>query len=174
MEVGSGIGNFKDFFPEILTIDIIPSKFINISADGKYLPLISNYFDTIVCIDTLHHITKYSYFLEDALRVLKKNGRLILLDPYNSLVSTFIRKKFHHEDISEYPLAKLVIDNARKIGFSLTFLDYLEFFAYPLSGGFSKRSLSPLKMIGLLYSIERFLSIFKYIFAFKYLAVLEK
>ena len=174
LEVGSGIGNFKDFFPDILALDIIPSEYIDICTDARCLPFMSNCFDTIVCIDTLHHIVGYTHFLKDALRTLKKKGRLILFEPYNSLVSSFLRKKFHYEDTSKYPLAQMVIENAKNIGFSLIFSDYLEFFAYPLSGGFFKKNIVPLKMIRVLYSLERTLSVFKSICAFKYMAIFEK
>jgi SAM-dependent methyltransferase len=49
-------------------------------------------------INVFHHIPEPEAFLSEAVRTLKKGGRIILIEPANTLLSSFIYKNFHHED----------------------------------------------------------------------------
>lgn len=49
-------------------------------ADALSIPYKNNYFDAVLFIDSLHHIKKIDAALKEARRVLKKNGRIIILE----------------------------------------------------------------------------------------------
>jgi hypothetical protein len=48
-------------------------------------------------IDVLHHIADSRAFFTEALRCLKVGGKVIMIEPANTLWSRFIYKNFHHE-----------------------------------------------------------------------------
>jgi SAM-dependent methyltransferase len=53
--------------------------------------------DAFLMLDVLHHIHKPRTFFKEALRCLKKGGKIIMIEPANTLWSRFIYKNFHHE-----------------------------------------------------------------------------
>jgi hypothetical protein len=48
-------------------------------------------------IDVLHHMTEPRAFFAEALRCLKVGGKIVMIEPANTLWSRFIYKNFHHE-----------------------------------------------------------------------------
>lgn len=59
-------------------------KYIKPSIDGK-LPFSNNSFDLITCFGTLHHIPNVSFVISELIRVLKKDGYLLLREPIISM-----------------------------------------------------------------------------------------
>lgn len=59
-------------------------KYIKPSIDGK-LPFSDNSFDLITCFGTLHHIPNVSFVISELIRVLKKDGYLLLREPIISM-----------------------------------------------------------------------------------------
>jgi SAM-dependent methyltransferase len=59
----------------------------------------------IVMLDVFHHLSDTARFLDEAARVLAPGGRVIMVEPYCSTVSTFFYTRFHHErtDLSADP-----------------------------------------------------------------------
>jgi SAM-dependent methyltransferase len=53
--------------------------------------------DAFFMFDVLHHITDPRAFFREALRCLKIGGRIVMIEPANTLWSRFIYKNFHHE-----------------------------------------------------------------------------
>jgi SAM-dependent methyltransferase len=47
--------------------------------------------------DTMHHIPDSEKFLQEVNRVLVDNGKLIMIEPANTLWGRFIYRHFHHE-----------------------------------------------------------------------------
>jgi len=60
LEIGSGSGNFKDFFPEVISSDFINCKWTDLSLDAHKLPFKKNSLGNIIFIDVLHHLANYS------------------------------------------------------------------------------------------------------------------
>ncbi|RLD77320.1 MAG: hypothetical protein DRJ07_14880 [Bacteroidetes bacterium] len=60
-------------------------------------------------IDTFHHIPDSEKFLSEAQRVLKKSGKIIMIEPANSWWGRFIYKNFHHEPFN--PEGNWIIPN---------------------------------------------------------------
>jgi len=48
-------------------------------------------------IDTMHHIPDSEQFLHEASRVLMNGGKIVMIEPANSMWGRFIYKNFHHE-----------------------------------------------------------------------------
>ena len=53
--------------------------------------------DVFFMINVLHHVTEPRAFFKEALRCLKTGGKIIMIEPANTLWSRFIYKNFHHE-----------------------------------------------------------------------------
>jgi len=58
-------------------------------ADICGLPFKNGFFDTVVCIDVLEHVENDSLAIAEMVRVLKKNGRLIITVPSSDYPFTF-------------------------------------------------------------------------------------
>ena len=59
-------------------------KYITPKPDGK-LKFKKNYFDLITCFGTLHHIPNVSHVFKELVRVLKKDGYLLVREPIVSM-----------------------------------------------------------------------------------------
>lgn len=63
-----------------------------IRADAQTLPIKSNLFDYIFCIDSFEHIPHQNLAAEEFYRVLKKNGKAFLSIPNYSNVAGMVKK----------------------------------------------------------------------------------
>ncbi|UCD28215.1 MAG: class I SAM-dependent methyltransferase [Planctomycetota bacterium] len=104
LEVGAGTGNFKSFWPELIVSDLIETPYVDLVADGTMLPLAAGSLSNLVVIDLLHHLHDPHKFFDEAARVLKPGGRILIIEPYITLLSYVCYFAVHHEDIcfSEY------------------------------------------------------------------------
>ncbi len=76
-------------------IDGVEFKILDLSED--ILPCIENSVDYMFALEVLEHLANYRYFLKEAQRVLKKDGKLIVSSPCNESVlakTTFVFKSF--------------------------------------------------------------------------------
>ncbi|WP_013323781.1 class I SAM-dependent methyltransferase [Gloeothece verrucosa] len=200
LELGGGTGNFQEFYPNVISTDIMPLPWIDVVADAQDLPFEEESFDNIVMFDVLHHIENVTLFFNEALRVLRPGGRVAMMEPYISLVSWPIYHFFHPEpvDFKQNPLAWVEPSQDRKPfdanqafatilfeknynSFKEKYPDFkkiyhrrLAFFAYPLSGGFENPSRLPIKLLKPVLALENALSFASNWFAFRVLVVLEK
>ncbi len=55
--------------------------FLTVCGDSCALPFITESLDAVVVIETLHHVPDYPRVIEEAFRVLKKQGKFALLEP---------------------------------------------------------------------------------------------
>ena len=99
LEIGGGGGNLKEFFPGLISSDFTFCPWLDVNLDGHYLPFRSRSLANIVVIDVLHHLAKPVIFIKEAQRVLKKNGRLLMLEPCISPISYLIYNYLHQEDV---------------------------------------------------------------------------
>ena len=202
LELGSGTGNFKQFNPRIISSDIVPCEWLDECIDAHNIPFADNSLANIVMIDVLHHLQRPLTFFEEARRVLKKDGRIILIEPFPSPISLVIYKIFHPEpfvfDVDVFSKNKgdkrskrpwdsnqaipFLFFFKHKNKFELIFKKKLEiikkqkfgFLLYPLSGGFENRQLVPDFFLPALKIIERLLNPFKDLLAFRCYVVLKK
>jgi SAM-dependent methyltransferase len=83
--------------PTIISSDIIPLPTNDIIFSALDMPFVDSSISGLFMIDTFHHLSDASLFLSEANRVLKENGKLIMIEPANSLWGRFIFSNLHHE-----------------------------------------------------------------------------
>lgn len=200
VELGAGSGNFKEYMPEVISADIDNREWLDMCFDAHSMPFKDNELANIVMIDVLHHLYNPVKFLNEAYRVLKKNGRVIMLEPFPSPFSLQIYKRFHPEPFifdvdyflkndvqdkdpwdSNQAIPYLIffknIDKFKK-GFGEKFRilekDKLSFILYPASGGFENKAMIPDLLIGTFKAVEKILYPLKSLLAFRCFVILEK
>lgn len=89
LDVGCGTQPYRQFFSqceyhglELDTPENRSSKIADSFYDGKVLPFAENSFDSLVISQVLEHIFEPDRFLDEAHRVLKPGGRLLLTVPF--------------------------------------------------------------------------------------------
>ncbi len=97
IELGSGGGFIKDLIPKAITSDVIPLPNIDMHFSALEMPFEDNSTDAFVMIDVLHHINDSEAFFTEAPRCLKVGGKIVMIEPANTLWGNFIYKNFHHE-----------------------------------------------------------------------------
>ena len=199
IELGSGIGTLALTCPRVELTDIEPTPWVSEVVDAEALPYEDGMVANLVLVDVFHHLARPVSFLDGATRALAPGGRIVVLDPYCSVLSTWAYGHFHHErtqlsvsafeDDSAIAEAPLASNQARA---TLAFFDEadeferrwpelrmvgrerLAFLAYPLSGGFTGRPLVPYRLGALLARVEPLLRPFGRLLAFRCLVVIER
>ncbi len=97
VELGSGGGFIKDLIPNCITSDVIELPNIDMYFSGLDMPFDNDSIDAFVMIDVLHHIPDSAAFFTEAVRCLKPSGKIIMIEPANTLWGGFIYRNFHHE-----------------------------------------------------------------------------
>jgi SAM-dependent methyltransferase len=196
LEIGSGPGLSKNFI-DCITSDIVKNDYIDREEDACNLSFYENSLDNIMGIDILHHLSSPDKFFQEADRVLKQNGRIILIEPYISLFSYLVRKIFHHENLDLSGSAKISPDPDQSNlalptilffkqnfsqkscfgNFRIIKLEKQDLIAYPLSGGFKNINIIPKCFIDFLMKLDLFLAKSKFLknlLSYKMIVVLEK
>jgi SAM-dependent methyltransferase len=179
--------------------DLEPTAWTEEVVDAERLPYADGSVANLVLVDVFHHLGHPAGFLDEARRALAPGGRIVILDPYCSPVSTLAYRAFHRErtdlsapafeaeeTIAADPLASnqarttLVffrqVHEFRRGWPDLRIVERrrLALLLYPLSGGFSGRRLVPSAAYRPLATLERALSPLAPLLAFRCLVVLER
>jgi SAM-dependent methyltransferase len=199
VELGCGIGMFKEFRPETVATDVMSTPWADAVVDAQQLPYEDSSVANFVLIDVLHHLPRPQQFLAEAERALRPGGRVVMVEPYCSPISTPLYRVFHFErtDFAVDPFGDQAqsdsdpFDSNQALS-TLIFWRHLEEFrarhprldvarrerfallAYPLSGGFTGRQLVPHNLFGALKVAERLLRPLAPLAAFRCLVALEK
>ena len=201
LELGSGIGAFKQVCPSCVTSDLFDNPWVDRNESAYALSFSAGSCTNIIMFDVFHHLAYPGSALDECDRVLEAGGRLIIFDQYFSLFGFFVYGLFHHEPIGFWKDIRWLKEpgqdpderyyaatgNATRVfGAFSPFRDVVEkkwriverrklsALSYLLSGGFSKPSLYPSSLLPLLRVVERLLDLFPPLFATRYLIVLEK
>jgi len=97
IELGSGGGFLKEIAPQVICTDIIDLPTNDMTFSALNMPFNDQSVAGIFMIDTMHHIPESEQFLNEAKRVLKSGGKMIMIEPANSIWGRFIYQNFHHE-----------------------------------------------------------------------------
>ncbi len=201
LELGAGIGKFKEFLPEAISTDIVAAPWLDMVADGESLPFPAASLANIAMIDVLHHLAHPGAFFAEACRVLRPGGRIVLVEPGISPVSGLFYRLLHHErvDMSADPLGAAPMRNPgdpydgnqavlsllvgrHRERFAAAFpalrmveTEWISLVAYPLSGGFRRWSLIPdCALAPTLAAEKRLERLIGRLAGFRLLAVLER
>lgn len=170
VEIGSGVGNLKSHLPQAVSTDLFPNPWLDVMCDGYELPFRSGTISHLILFDVFHHLRAPGAFLSEAKRVLAREGRLILFEPYISCCSYPAYEFIHHEPVAwrrpinfaeallrprDYYAAQ---GNATRLffrrekpdwpsGWTVFHASVLGGLSYLLSGGFSKPALYPARCL---------------------------
>ncbi len=100
VEIGAGPGFFKDCFPELIATDVISGPDLDVVCGANPLPFQSGSLGGVVMLDVLHHLPEPLEFLNEAGRVLRPGGRLVMIEPWITCPSYLLYRYFHDEDCS--------------------------------------------------------------------------
>jgi SAM-dependent methyltransferase len=187
LEVGAGPGFFAEYVarerPDLrwISSDLGAVPWNDLAADALCLPFGAAAFDAVLGLDVLHHLARPRAFFEEAARVLRPGGRLLLVEPWVSPFSYPIYRWLHQEgcrldldpwdpfphgaaqkDAFEGDASVLrgVLRTAGEaqwasFGFEAPEVRRLNAFAYLLSLGFRRTSLLPLPLAGAALVVDR-------------------
>lgn len=181
VEIGSGGGFLKDILPRVITSDILPLPTVDMKFSAEELPFKDNELDAIFMINVFHHIPRPYLFLREAERTLKPGGKIIMVEPANTLLSKFIYQKLHPEPFdpkagweftysgplssSNQALPYIYMERDRKkfeTEFPALTIEKIQTHTaliYTLSGGVSRRSLVPAWSYGFWKAMEKIPSV---------------
>lgn len=109
LDISSGIGNasyyFRNFHSEVHCIDLnnfldmftlnnYYKKIYFVKYDGKNIPYKDNTFNLVYSFDVIEHLSTYDLFTEEAIRVLIKDGYLIIGTPNLNRIGNILLKLF--------------------------------------------------------------------------------
>jgi len=183
LEIGSGIGNLKTHLPAAICSDLFPNPWLDLVCDGYELPFAQASISHLVLFDVFHHLEAPRAFLKEARRVLAAGGRLIIFDPYISLMSFPVYGLLHHEPIAwTKPINNTEIasrprgyyaaqGNATRLffrrdgephnilqGWRIIHAEAFAAFTYLLSGGYSKPAVYPARLLPAIRALDAKLS----------------
>lgn len=98
IELGSGGGFIKEVIPQTITSDLVNSSGVDKVFPAEKIPFKDKSVGAFLMLNVLHHIKNPEQALKELDRTLKNNGKIIMIEPYNSLFGIFIYKHFHHEN----------------------------------------------------------------------------
>lgn len=102
LELGSGGGILKSVIPEAITSDMQFLPNIDICLSAEEIPFKNSSLDAFLMLDVLHHIKNPINLFNELNRCLRQGGKVIMIEPANTLWGSFIYKHFHHEDFDRY------------------------------------------------------------------------
>jgi len=200
VELGSGLGNIHEVIPNCLRTDLFPNPWIDQVENAYKLSFADESISDLILTDVFHHLKYPGTALKELSRVLRKGGRVIMLEPCISALGLLVYGLFHDEPIAitkdiewnapqDWSPEKIDYyagqGNATRIFVGNSFrpklgdwqkLKTMRFsaIAYAASGGFSKPQLYPTSMLPLIKKLEKLLDLFPILFATRLLVILEK
>jgi SAM-dependent methyltransferase len=100
VETDAGPGFFKEYFPQLISTDVVPTSYVDVVCDAGALPFQSGSVGALVMVDILHHLPKPLEFLAEVGRVLHLGGRLAMIEPWITAPSYLLYRYLHHEECS--------------------------------------------------------------------------
>jgi hypothetical protein len=178
LELGSGAGFLREVIPDVITSEVFPCPDVDAILDAQRLPFADGSLRAIVMTDVLHHIPRVRDFFAEATRCVRRNGVVVMIEPWYTAWSGLIYRNLHHEPFApdvpawEFPssgplsgangaLPWIVFARDREQferefrGWRITSSVPSMPFRYLVSGGVSMRSLMPGPSFGIWRGIER-------------------
>lgn len=99
VELGSGIGNIRDVIPECVRTDLFANPWLDQVENAYDLTFNDGEVSHLILFDVFHHLEHPRTALAECRRVLAPRGRVIIFDPYISLMGRLVYGPLHHEPI---------------------------------------------------------------------------
>ena len=200
VEIGSGIGHIKETIPECITTDTEVAPGIDQKQNIYKLTFEDASVGNFILIHVLHHLQYPGTALEEMRRVLVSGGRIVIFEPYISMLGRIVYGPCHHEPIGLHePIEWFCADsvsseefpyyaaqgNATRIFARTGFESHLEnwlivkkqviaHFSHILSGGYGGPCFYPRILWPLMRKLDVFASLFPSLFGTSVLIALEK
>ncbi|MEK8024268.1 MAG: methyltransferase domain-containing protein [Candidatus Hydrogenedentota bacterium] len=98
IEIGSGGGFIREVIPGVIETDVMESSHPQVVASGMKIPFRSQSLAGLYSLNVIHHIPDPDAFFRELVRTVKPGGGIVLVEPANTPMSSFIFRNFHHED----------------------------------------------------------------------------
>ncbi len=187
--------------PECICTDLFPNPWLDQTENAYNLSFADETVSNLILFDVFHHLRYPGTAFTEFRRVLVPGGRVIIFDPYISMLGKLIYGMFHHEPIgkkedinwfapasfdpakSDYYAAQ---GNATQIFFKDPFKQKLAHhwkitkrnryasLSYVASGGYAGPQLYPNSALGVMKVADRVFDILPKSFATRVLVVMEK
>lgn len=206
LEVGCGIGVTKLFVKKgfIILSDVVDNYWVDQKEDALNLSYENESLNAIIINNTLHHLAYPMKFFEEANRVLKKQGKILIQDVNCGFFMQRLLRLMNIEDfnfkvdvfdqnaICTYPenpwdgnnaIPNLLFGNIQNFENNIPYFKvierkYSEFFIYMVSGGISGKTFTvqlPYSILKKLDSVDKILATqMPKIFALQMRVVLQK
>jgi SAM-dependent methyltransferase len=200
VELGSGIGVVKEFLPNCVTTDIFPNPWLDRLENAYGLSFANSSISNLILFDVFHHLEWPGSALKEFERVVKEQGRLILMEPGFGLLGKFVYGNFHHEPLgfgqaiswdrpaahgdsagsyyaaqaNAWRLFRLGEGAGRLPEWKTILVRPLAALSYVGSGGFSRPSLYPSFLFPVVRFFDRIADFLPSLFATRLLVVLER
>lgn len=125
VEIGSGAGFIKEVMPKIITSDVIEGPDIDKVFFVEKMPFKNSSVAAFLMIDVLHHIKDPNKAFIEMSRCLKVGGKIIMVEPYNSIWGHLIYRYLHHEKFN--PKASWKVPGRGRMSDSNTALPWIIF-----------------------------------------------
>jgi len=132
LELGSGASPLKEFYPDCITSDILCLGYVDHVFDclhiDEYAGIDNDSIDVMLLVNVLHHIKQPIDFLIRARKKLANHGKVILVEPFFSLLSYPIYRYLHHERVDFTITEPELVDVKGPLSSSNQAMPYMIFF----------------------------------------------
>ncbi len=197
IELGAGVIPMSLWIDSITSTDVVDSAHLDGVLDATELDLPDQSIDGLFLQNTFHHVPDPAAFFNEAHRVLRPGGRIVMVDPYyNFLSRTLYKRLFATESFDMHGTWRDASEHAM-IGANqaLTYIVFVRDQAlfkeenpklkvietrplrsglrYLLTGGLNFRRIAPLGLFPFIAKIENRLDLLKF-FSIHWIVVIEK
>lgn len=177
VEIGSGGGFITEIIPGVIETDVMEASHPEMVMSAAQMPFPSMSIAGFYSLNVIHHIPDPDAFFRELIRTTRPGGGIVMVEPANTPISSFIYRNFHHEDFdtqaswtmaikggpmssANQALPWILFFRDRKIferkypELRIRYIRHHSSLIYILSGGVSMRQLAPTWCAGVINALE--------------------